>query len=52
MKSIIDTNNLKIKVKLLEASDEGIIVDAKGVKVEVPYSQIKKANLETDFNNH
>ncbi|MBP9680782.1 MAG: hypothetical protein KBD76_05220 [Bacteriovorax sp.] len=45
-------NNLKIKVKLLEASDEGIIVDAKGVKVEVPYSQIKKANLETDFNNH
>jgi ribosome maturation factor RimP len=45
-------NNLKIKVKLLEVNDQGIVVDAKGVKVEVPYTQIKKANLETDFNNH
>lgn len=45
-------NNLKIKVKLLEANDESIVVDARGVKVEVPYTQIKKANLETDFNNH
>jgi ribosome maturation factor RimP len=45
-------NNLKIKVKLLEATDSGIVVDARGVKIELPYTQIKKANLETDFNNH
>lgn len=45
-------NNLKIKVKLLEAHDESILVDARGVGVEIPYTQIKKANLETDFNNH
>lgn len=45
-------NNLKIKVKLLEAKEESIVVDAKGVKVEIPYTQIKKANLETDFNSH
>lgn len=44
-------NNLKIKVKLVEASDEGLVIDAKGVQVNVPYTQIKKANLETDFNN-
>lgn len=44
-------NNLKIKVKLVEASDESITIDAKGVKVEVPYTQIKKANLETNINN-
>ena len=45
-------NNLKIKVKLLETTDEGIVVDARGVKIELPFTQIKKANLETDFNNH
>ena len=45
-------NNLKIKVKLVSATDESIVFDAKGVQVEIPYSQIKKANLETDFNNH
>lgn len=44
-------NNLKIKVKLVEADDEGVVIDAKGVQVKVPYTQIKKANLETDFNN-
>lgn len=44
-------NNLKIKVKLLEVSDTGIVVDAKGVRVDIPFDQIKKANLETDFNN-
>ncbi len=44
-------NNLKIKVKLVEANDEGLVIDAKGVQVNVPYTQIKKANLETDFNN-
>lgn len=45
-------NNLKIKVKLLEAKEQSIVFDAKGVKVEIPYTQIKKANLETDFNSH
>lgn len=44
-------NNLKIKVKLVEVTDEGLIIDAKGVQVNVPFTQIKKANLETDFNN-
>jgi ribosome maturation factor RimP len=44
-------NNLKIKVKLVEADDEGVLIDAKGVLVKIPYTQIKKANLETDFNN-
>jgi ribosome maturation factor RimP len=45
-------NNLKIKVKLLEVKDDSIMIDARGVLIEVPFSQIKKANLETDFNNH
>ena len=43
-------NNLKLKVALLSADDAGLVVDAKGVKVEVPYEQIKRANLETDIN--
>ncbi len=43
-------NNLRLKVNLVSASDEGIVIDAKGVKVEVPYEQIKRANLETDIN--
>jgi ribosome maturation factor RimP len=45
-------NNLKIKVKLLEAKDQSIVFDARGVQIEIPYTQIKKANLETDFNSH
>lgn len=44
-------NNLKIKVKVVDATEEGVVIDAKGVQVNVPYTQIKKANLETDFNN-
>jgi ribosome maturation factor RimP len=43
-------NNLKLKVLLEKASDTGLVVDAKGVKIEIPYEQIKKANLETDIN--
>lgn len=44
-------NNLKLKVLLEKATDSGLIVNAKdGVKVEIPYEQIKKANLETDIN--
>jgi ribosome maturation factor RimP len=45
-------NNLKIKVKLLSANDEFINIDAKGVSVDIPYTQIKRANLETNINNH
>ncbi len=45
-------NNLKIKVKLLEVSGAGIVVDAKGVTIDIPYEQMKKANLETDISNH
>lgn len=43
-------NNLKIKVKLVSADETGIVVDAKGSMVQIPYEQIKKANLETDIN--
>ncbi|MBC7430372.1 MAG: hypothetical protein H7336_17290 [Bacteriovorax sp.] len=43
-------NNLKLKVLLENATDTGLIVDAKGgVKIEIPYEQIKRANLETDI---
>lgn len=45
-------NNLKIKVKLLEVKEDSIVFDARGVLVEIPYAQIKKANLETDFNSY
>lgn len=45
-------NNLKLKAKLVSVSDTGVVVDAKGSVVEIPYEQIKKANLETDISNH
>ena len=45
-------NNLKIKVRLISAGDDAINIDARGVNVEIPYTQIKKANLETNINNH
>ena len=44
-------NNLKIKVKLLEIHEQGIKIDAKGCLIDVPFEQIKKANLETDLSN-
>lgn len=43
-------NNLKIKVKLVGVTDKNITIEAKDVQVIVPYTQIKKANLETDIN--
>lgn len=43
-------NNLKLKVLLEKADDKSLLVDAKGTKIEIPYEQIKKANLETDIN--
>lgn len=42
-------NNLKLKVLLDKATEASLFVDAKGVKIEIPYEQIKKANLETDI---
>lgn len=42
-------NNLKIKAKLVSADEEGLVIDTKGAHVNVPYEQIKKANLETDI---
>ncbi len=45
-------NNLKIKVKLLTTNNDSLSVEARGVLFEVPFTQIKKANLETNFNNY
>ena len=45
-------NNLKLKVILEDVSDSSIFVSAKGIKIEIPFSQIKKANLDTDIINH
>ena len=42
-------NNLKIKAKLVDVSDDGIKVDVKGQEIEIPFTQIKKANLETEI---
>ena len=43
-------NNLKLKVLLVKASESSLLVDVKGgMTVEIPYEQIKKANLETDI---
>lgn len=42
-------NNLKLKVLLEKATETSLLVDAKGVKIEIPYEQIKRANLETDI---
>lgn len=43
-------NNMKIKVLLKAVSEDHIVIEAKGTKVNIPYTQIKKANLETDIN--
>lgn len=43
-------NNLKLKVRLEKTLETGLLIDAKGVKIEIPFLQIKKANLETDIN--
>jgi ribosome maturation factor RimP len=44
-------NNLKIKVKLLNVvDDQSINIEAKGSVVSIPFTQIKRANLETDIN--
>jgi ribosome maturation factor RimP len=43
-------NNMKIKVTLRSADADHIVIETKGIKVNLPYTQIKKANLETDIN--
>jgi ribosome maturation factor RimP len=45
-------NNLKLKAKLVSSTESGVVVDAKGSIVEIPYEQIKKANLETDISKY
>ena len=42
-------NNLKLKVKLLETTNENIKIEIKDVKIEIPFDQIKRANLETNL---
>lgn len=42
-------NNLKLKARLLETTPEKIKIELKDVKVEIPFEQIKRANLETNL---
>jgi ribosome maturation factor RimP len=42
-------NNLKLKAKLLKTSSDKITVEVKEIKLEIPFEQIKKANLETNL---
>jgi ribosome maturation factor RimP len=43
-------NNLKLKVKLLSTAEDKITVEIKDLKIDIPFGQIKKANLETNLN--
>jgi len=42
-------NNLKLKAKLLEIDTNKIKIEIKDIKLEIPFDQIKKANLETNL---
>jgi ribosome maturation factor RimP len=42
-------NNLKLKAKLLEIDAEKIRIEIKEVKLDIPFNQIKRANLETNL---
>jgi ribosome maturation factor RimP len=42
-------NNLKLKAKLLETDNEKIKVEIKDVVLDIPFDQIKRANLETNL---
>lgn len=44
-------NNLKIKVKLINVLEEEVEVQVKDVCLKIPFSNIKKANLETNINS-
>jgi ribosome maturation factor RimP len=43
-------NNLKLKVKLNTVDSDGVNVEVKNIQFKIPFTQIKKANLETDIN--
>jgi ribosome maturation factor RimP len=43
-------NNLKLKTKLLSISEDKIKVEVKDIVLEIPFEQIKRANLETNLN--
>ncbi len=45
-------NSTKFKAALIKADQDNIEIDLKGCLITVPYSQIKKANVEAklDFN--
>jgi ribosome maturation factor RimP len=43
-------NNLKLKVKLNTVESDGVNVEVKNIQFKIPFTQIKKANLETDIN--
>ncbi len=45
-------HNMKPKVKLMEVFGDAVAVEIKNVKVVIPFSQIKKANLETDLKDN
>jgi ribosome maturation factor RimP len=42
-------NSLKLKVKLLEVDAEKINIEIKDIKLDIPFEQIKRANLETNL---
>ena len=42
-------HNMKPKVKIIEAFEKMVKVEIKDVRFDLPYEQIKKANLETDL---
>ncbi len=44
-------HNMKPKVKVIEALENEIKVELKNVVFLIPYTQIKKANLETELQN-
>lgn len=44
-------HNMKPKVKVLEAHESEVKVVLKNVVFNIPYTQIKKANLETELQN-
>jgi len=44
-------NSTKFKAKLLNAANEKITIELKGIKLDINYNDIKRANLETDISS-
>ncbi len=42
-------NNLKLKAILLGTTEEKIAIEVKNIKLDIPFEQIKRANLETNL---